>query len=525
VNKIKKSSVSRSAPRPASRGWPRKLSLEQAGKIFQRGQQLGYRRGIGNNSAYLPAAETGRVRSDWGYQLRSSTELLRQDFKILASRSEQLYRSNPYFRRAVDILKTFVVGSGLRPFPAVRYGDGDPITGINSRLASDWARFNDQAYRNGSQQITSYEAQGIEFVTMVVLGSWLRQEVKSRPGSVIPRAFTVLKPTRLNFSHDNFYEGVDLSSDRPKIILGQEVNEYAEPTAFWIDNEQTSRPASSMSIHYRPIEAEQYLGIPWLTPVLGNLYDIESLFSDKLTQSRILTRMGIWSKRQDKAALSKLLDNEISDDEESVPFDKAQMYFSDEKPEAIQFDDTIAESFSPLMKMALHAVAIGSGFSYGRLTTDLEGANFSGGRLNSIADSKIFNCLYKYFYKNSCQTLWNRFVNWECFIGRIPGVTYSAYLKDPWYYSQCFWLPEAEQWVDPLKDAQAQNLLYKTGQTTLQELCAAQGKDYHSVIQQRSREKQELIDAGLSELLPSSDAGVINPDSTNSDDNSDDNNF
>jgi len=501
--------------RGVSEIWRRRPSAITKQQQYRSLAQAAYERGMSHaatrraQNAYYPGAETGRFRADWLTKICTSTALLRQSYKILAARSEYAYRTDPYARRAVEILKTFVVGSGLRPFPSVKYiQTGEPVDGINKQLADHWERFNDEGVRMGSQNITVYESQGVEFITMVTLGAWLRQITKARPGSFLPYAFTIVKPYRLDFSHDNYFEdasylkSIAANGNAPITVLGQQMNSFAEPSAFWIEGEDKPRSSQNMSIHYRYLEAEQFLGIPWLTPSLGNIWDIQQLFEDKLTQSRLLTRMGVWEKKASRASYDAILETDTDGDEQSVPFDKQQIYYADEKPEPIQFDDKISESFDPLVRRALHAVAIGAGFSYQLLSSDLEGANFAGGRLNLITDSKIFRALYKQFYKSSCQELWNRFVSWEFLTGKIAGASYAQYLSDPWYYSQCFWLPEGEQWVDPLKDAQAQKLLYMTGQITLQQMCAAQGTNYKAIIAQRKKEKEELIAAGLEELLP-----------------------
>jgi lambda family phage portal protein len=499
-----------------SHGWNTRPSKRTKDDVFRAWAQRGFERGVAAKraqNAYYPGAETGRFRNDWLTTICTSTNLLRRSYKTLAARSEYAYRTDPYARRAVEILKTFTVGSGLRPFPSVKLvQSGEPIEAINKKLSDDWERFNDEGMRIGSQNITMYEAQGVEFITMVTLGSVLRQTIKSRPGSWLPFSFNIIKPYRLDFSHDNFYDDIQyknfLAKGEQLTVLGQVLNSYAEPTAFWIDGEEVPRSADNMSIHYRQIEAEQYLGVPWLTPSLGNIWDVQQLFEDKLIQSRLLTRMGVWEKKGNKGAMS-LLEETIDDTDESCPFDKQQIYYADDKPEPIQFDDTMETAFHPLVKMALHATAIGAGFSYQLLSSDLEGANFAGGRINVITDSKIFNSLYKSFYKSNCQPSWAKFVEWEVLSGKLPGVSYAQYLRDPWYYNQCYWLPEGEQWVDPLKDAQAQRLLYQTGQCTLQQLCAWQGNNYKAIIAQRKREKEELKAAGLEELLPAfTDAGT-----------------
>jgi lambda family phage portal protein len=477
-----------------------------AQRMFERGINYAFQKRDQYKNAYYPGAETARFRSDWLTKLVTSTSLLRSSFKTLVARSEYAFRTDPYAKRAIDILKTFVIGSGIRPFPAARNQEtGEKLENINKQLANKWDRINDEVYRLGSQRVTALEAQGIEFETMAVSGAWLRQVIKGNGKGILPYAVNILKPTRLDFSHDTYFdENTIIKNQSTFTVLGQQMNMFYEPEGFWIDTENTMRIAANMSIHYRLVEAEQYLGIPWLTPALGHIWDIQQLFEDKLIQSRLLTRMGVWSKKESKKDFQGILENVGSDSsEESIPFDKSMIYFADEQPKPIQFDDKISESFSPMVKIVLHAIAIGVGFSYQLLSSDLENANFASGRLNRLIDAKVFRALYKQFYKCSCQELWNKIVEWLVLTNQIQGLSYSDYLRNPWQYSQCFWLPEGEIFDDPLTDAQANKLLLMTGQTTLQELCASKGKDYISVLTQRKIEKDLLKELGLEELLPS----------------------
>ncbi|MDD5363407.1 MAG: phage portal protein [Ignavibacteria bacterium] len=480
---------------------------------FREGYTRGRDSAIYGSSGDFTGAETGRIRSDWLPQLKTSTFLLRNSFKRLAARSEEACRNNPYAKRVIDVLDMFVVGGGIRQFPAVVDASGNTIDKINSILIEDWKRANDEIYRCGSQRVTVYEGQSIEFKTMMSLGSFLRQEIAGKSDSILRRAFTIIKPTTLDFSKDTFDFGdIYKKPIKDQTILGQNMNAFFEPKSFNIEGYDSPISASQMSLFYRTIEAEQRLGIPWLTPVITKLWDIEQLFGDKLLQSRQLTRMGIWEKKAAKNAMSKLLKSEDGEEDEAVTLERLSTYYSDEEPKPIKFDDTLDQSFIPLIKVALHAVAVGMGFSYGRMTTDLEGANFAGGRINIIGDTKYFNSLFRHFAKCACQSLWNKFIEFEFMAGRVGTISFNEYLSDKWRYSQCYHLPEGEQWVDPLKDAQAQDLLYKTGQVTLQQLCAMKGQDYKAIIKQREKEKQELTDAGLEELLPSNDGGIKTED-------------
>lgn len=473
-----------------------------AQRMFERGRH--FEKGRKARNEYYPGAETGRFRADWLSNICTSTSLLRSSLKVLSSRSEYAYRTDPYARRAVDILSTFVVGSGIRPFPSVKLANGEPVEGINKQLSAAWDRINDEGMRVGSQPVSIYEAQRIEFVTMCLTGSYLSHIIKARPGSLLPYAFDILKGYRLDFSKDTYIENIssELVNSGNFTLLGQVMNQYKEPQAFYIEGISKPISAENMSLHFRPIEAEQYLGVPWLTPSLGNIWDTQQLIEDKLAQSRTLTRMGVFIKEQSVKAFDDISETD-ENGEESMPFDRNQVYFGKEKPEPIQFDDKISDSLVPLLKVQLHGLAVGCGFSYQLLSSDLEDANFSSGHLNAIIDSKVFSQLFKHFYKDSCQSKWNKIVEWLFLTDQIKGATYAQYASDPWRYSQCYWLPEGTEWNDPVKGATARRLAYQTGQMTLQEMCAMDGKDYKSIIAQRKKEKEELKDAGLEELLPS----------------------
>lgn len=473
----------------------------------QRLLQYGFDHGIDaasrRSKMYSPGADTGVMRGDWITSSKSATQMIREDFKNLCARSELAYRTDAVARRAINILTTFVVGQGNKPFPAVKYRNGDPVEGINNQLSADWERFNDQGVRNGTVEMTMYELQALEFATLAVYGSTLTNIVSSRKGSWLPYAFQLLKPHRLDFSKDTFWDSLNTDPEN-LIVHGMQLNQFAEPQKFFIENKIAPYTYDRMSLSFFPIETEQYLGLPWLTPVLPQIWDHQQLFDDKMRQSRIGARLGVRMPKEDQEGIAKLLDNDTSGNS-YFDLDFQGFYFSKGEPKPITITDPISDTFEPLVRMTLSYIAMGLGFSYQLLTSDLKGANFSGARTNTIADSRGFRTLYKRFVKMNLQTKWNKFVEWEVLTGRLLqyGVGVTEYQKDPWYYNQAYWLPmDGEDWVDPLKDQQALVLAYKTGQMTYQELCALTGKNWKSVLRQLQVEKEAFEAAGMEHLIP-----------------------
>jgi len=470
----------------------------------QHGYEHGYDLGLRKARMYHPGADTGVLHNDWLTQNKTAISVIRDDFKTLCARSELAYRTDPAARRAVGILSHYMVGQGNQPYPAVKLENGDMVEGINGQLARDWERFNDQGVRNGNQQLTIYQFQLLKCITEIVYGSVLQNTIKSRDGSLLPYSFQALKPTRLDFSKDTYWEETYKQTLENPIIHGIQLNKYGEATSYYFENESGARSAKDIDLTFYPIETEQYLGLPWLTPVLPAIWDRQQLVADKLSQSRIGARLGMHMPKADQEGVQNLISTD-SNGTEYFNFDFQGLYFSDKKPTPIAMTDPISTTFQPLMEMIFLEIALGLGFSGQKLTSIVNSSNFSSPRINVIDDNKFFRILWRHFINNSCRCDWNRFVDMEVMTGRLMkyGIGYQQYLSDPWYYNQCYWLPrDGEDWIDPLKDAQALILLYKSGQITYQELCTRQGKSYKSVLKQLQKEREEITSAGLESILP-----------------------
>lgn len=492
---------------------------------FQHMKQMAWRRAQAGvrPGMYYQGASTDAMRGDWSTTITSATQIIRQEYQTLCARSELAYRTDVWARRIIDVLATFIVGQGIKPYPLIKKYNGEINEIATQTLARDWQRFNDEGIRNGTQKITLYEAQSLEFKTIGVYGNCLTNIIAARPGSHLRFAFQFIKPTRLDFSKDNYYDTTAYEEQiQKKIVHGIKINEYGEPVEFYIKGVDKPVSAERMSVSYYPVETEMYLGIPWLTPALGQIWDNQQLFEDKLRQSRIGSRLGYRVSKDDDDAFRSAIDA-TSDSNEYIDLDFQGFVSSNGEITPVKLDDSIKESFSPLVKHNLISCAAGMGISYQHLTSDLEGMNFAASRANIINDNRFFRSRFKWFTKTVLQRKWERFVEWEVLQGKVPGVTYQMYLDDPWYYTQCFWLPmDGEEWVDPLKDAASIKLLYGMGQLTYQEICAMAGKDYKSTYAQLKKEKAMFEADGMQHLMPNAQPITVNVNDKNDKDEDDD---
>lgn len=480
----------------------RRVAAARTGAVeFNRGLEIGARRA---HNSYHPGASKGVLSGDQALDVKSATTVIREDFETICARAEMAYRTDSVTRKCVNTIQNYVVGQGNQPYPCVKNKSGEADEAVNDRLSEDWERFNDQCIRTGNTNITGYQAQALKCTTMATYGSVIQNVVRSKPGSLLPWAFQLLKPTRLDFSKDTFNYSDDDAIKRSTIVHGMELNRYGEVTGYHFNGEDTMRSASKIDLMFHQIEAEQYLGISWLTPSLPAIFDRQQLIFDKLKQSKIGAKLGMRLPREMQEGIESL-NSTTSEGDEFFDLDFQGFVFADKDIKPVTITDPISNSFEALIRMIMQEIAMGFGFSYQRATSDLKDANFTSGRINTIADIKFFNILFKMFTKTGCQPDYNRFIEWEAYTGRLldVGVGYSDYLSDPWRFNQCYWLPkDSEDWVDPLKDAEALLLLYKAGIVSFGEMCTMKGKSAKSMIAKLSKERKDIIAAGLESILP-----------------------
>lgn len=496
-----------SALKHALSNTPSKRSVKSKNAIVKRALNRGIDIGQKRALMYGAGASTDIMRGDWGTSVTPMSTVINSDFYKVCARAEELYRTYPIARRAISLFCNSVIGSGARPYPAIRYSNGDQPKVVNNKLSNDWERFSDECMRNGTVKMNYYESQPIEFGTMAVYGSSICNDVSSKSSDMLPYSFQLLKPTRLDFSKDTMFQtnGYTTSYSSKKIIHGIEINDFGEPVKFHIKDKEIPIGADKMSLSFFPIETEQYLGLSWLYPVMCAMYDHDQLFSDKLKISRIGSRFGIKMPPEVRSGIDGLLDTDGSTGDEYFDLDFQGLYFGKEKPEPIAITDPITNTFKPLVDMIMEYIAMGMGFSKQAFTTDLQGANYSGARTNTIGDNRTFNTTFKKFVDYCGKTKWEKFVEWEVLTGRLSqyGITPSVYKENRWYYNRSIWLPmDYHEWVDPLNDQQALILSYKTGQITFRELCARSGKNLSTQIKELQEERNDLITSGLSHLLP-----------------------
>ncbi len=436
---------------------------------------------------YYPAAELGAHRNDWNPAVLVDQNIYRLEYRRLFARAKRAYDTDPYARSCVRVLQSQIIGKGISPRSKPVDSTGKEIDGMGDILNQNFERFSEECFRPNTDGF--FDVQSKYIANCCVSGGLFLNFVPSKPGSLLPFAFQQIDQSFIEFSHDNF-----AMPNSPMIFNGVKVNNFSEPERYFFQDLLTwlffELDASNVLHCYEKWHVNQYIGIPWLAPVLTTLWDLSQLQEDKLIASRIQAMIALWVKETSKFpnAANKNTDGKIE-------WSPGKIIKSMEKPEVIQSTDSIKETFGALIELYLRQISSGMGVSYQEMTADLAGANFASSRVVVMDRRRYYVKKQQFVIRSFCQPIWNKYVQW-CFLsGLVSGRSIADFKENEWGYCKATWTPHKWEWVDPLKDIQAFIAEKDAGWLTDESFCEQTGlnrEDLYKTLEFESKEKKKL---------------------------------
>jgi lambda family phage portal protein len=438
---------------------------------------------------YYPAAELGKQRQDWNPAILVDQNILRLEYKRIFARAKRAYDTDPYAKAVVRVLQDQIVGRGIsaraRPFDK----NMEPIPELALQLNKFWPRFTEECFRPSGQHF--YDIQYKFIANCNISGGMFLNFIPSSKGSMLPFAFQQIDQSYLEFSHDNY-----AIATMPLTCNGVKVDEFGEPQHYFFQDLVNwtffDMPANNMIHCFEKLHFNQFIGIPWLAPVLTTLWDLAQLQEDKLIASRVQAAIAMWVEETSKwpDAGAKNLGGNI----EWAP---GKIIKSKIKPEILQAADSIRETFGALIELYLRQVASGMGISYSEMTTDISGATFSSARVIVNDRRRHYKKQQDFVTRVLCKPVYRKFVQW-CFLsGLIPGKSIIDFRHNAWGYSNAVWVPDKWDWVDPLKDIDAVIAERNAGLSTDEEYCELRSKNREDLYDTLELEKKEREKRGI----------------------------
>ena len=168
--------------------------------------------------------------------------------------------------------------------------------------------------------------------------------------------------------------------------------------------------------------------------------------------------------------------------------------------------------FGEFIKAALRGIASGAGVSYHSLANDLEGVNFSSIRAGTLEERDQWIALQAWFIDTLMEPIYNEWIGNALAFGQIVlanGSPLPIEKRDK--FSAHTWQARRWQWVDPLKDMNANVVAIENGLKSPQSIAAELGMDYEDTLIQIKQAQDLAARIGV-ELGPKAAPAMPEPD-------------
>lgn len=333
-------------------------------------------------------AKAGRRTEHWITSNRGPNADLKPALRWLIQRHQDLVDSDPWCARAVAVITSNTIGTGI---------EGAPMGGTKAfaRGFQEWASSTECDFF-GRQNF--YGLQELALRTIVVRGSVLirrRVEPTLAESGMVPLQLQILEPDWLDASRDN---GRD-------IVGGKVFDEFGRWQGAWLyDNHPGESgvaglrlgssyvPAAELLHVYAEHRPNQFTGIPWGAAVLLRARDLADYESAEILKQKLAACFAGFVVETDP-------ESEAEGDELTETLEPGLLQRLAAGQDIRFADPPQVEGYGEFMKAQLRAIAVGYGITYEALTGDLSGANFSSARMGWLE-----------FARNISRWQWNMLV-------------------------------------------------------------------------------------------------------------------
>ncbi len=421
---------------------------------------------IGAAAGYEAAAATRRTQG-WNPSTDGINALITGGGDALRSRSRDMVRRNAWACNAVESFIGNAVGAGIKPQAK------HPDATVKRQLQELWLRWTDEADAAGLTDF--YGLQSLVCRSTIEGGECL---VRLRPrlpedGLSVPIQLQLLEaehlPTTKNENLPNgnvIRAGIEFDKIGRRVAYHLYREHPGERLMFANAGETVRVPANSVLHVYKPLRPGQHRGQPWLTQVLVKLHELDQYDDAELVRKKLAAMFAAFiteNNPEDPVIESKPGEGET--DASGVPLAGIEPGSMVKllPGEDVKFTEPgdVGGMYTEFMRVQLRAVAAGLGITYEQLTGDLERVNYSSIRAGLLEfRRRCEQFQHQVMVFQFCRPVWQAWIEAAAVAGAIDARDYA---RNRDAYLDVEWRPPSWDWVDPLKDMNAEIAAVRAG--------------------------------------------------------------
>jgi lambda family phage portal protein len=380
---------------------------------------------------------------------------------------------------AVEVFAGEAIGTGMRPVPQSGDDELDKIISDNFESWTDRSDYFGAQSFYGMQSVAAkrFFVDG-EFFCLLIIEDG---ELRLKP----------LDPAQIN-------SALSMETAAGLVISGIEVDNGGRPVAVHIYRDwapglpllaglESMRVDISDVVHvYLPEAAGQVRGMSRLAAVLLRLRELDALTDAQVVRQKIGALMCGFVTDSDNTLLA---DGAVLNEASLEPGCMMRL-----RPgESVEFSrpPEIGSESNEFQAAVIREIGAGVGIPAFILDHNMSEVNFSSARTAIIAFRRRIEAFQDHFAYQALRPIFRRWLTVEVLSGRIAAPLNESTLRHKW-------IAPKGQWLDPLKDAQAETLAISAGLTSRREAVASRGFDIElldqKIAQDRAREAALGID-------------------------------
>lgn len=450
-------------------------------------------------SRSFKSAKVNRLSLGFDTAPKTLDQDLNADLVTLTARARNLSQNDDYVRRYLKVVKNNVVGPRGIELRAQYTMNGNPDKLAIDAVESAWKEWGKNPEVTG--RMCWPDCQGL-FVDHL-----------ARDGE----ACVLLQPTGPYGLQLQFVDPMNLGtryskvlSHEREVIMGVEVDRtYGKPTAYYIHVNESNQPDTFMfeGRNYRRIPAEFFLhcfkqeqvhqtrGVTPLASAIHRIKMLNGYEEAALVAARAgAAKMGFYQNSGDQQYEGDDEDTEgLIEDFEAGTMTRLPRGW-DVKSFDTGYPNTDHRDY---IKTVLRGIASGIGVSYNTLANDLEGVNFSSIRAGVLEDREEWKGAQTWISNALCSPVFEMWLDRAVALGRIKIKGQPISMKRIDDLKKVAWQGRRWDWVDPLKDIQANTQAIDYRLRSISDVIRERGQDPDDVFAEIQRDEDKLRELGI----------------------------
>lgn len=415
---------------------------------------------------------------NWRVMNQSAEMTDRYSRETVRARARDLERNSDIFNAVVGAYKRNVIGGGYRL--QARTADEE----LNDRIEQIWKKWCKKQYCDvtGTQSLNQMLRMAIE-----------RKKVDG--GILILKRYVQggMVPLKLQAVEVDELDGCQIlpKNQGNKVVGGIELNNYNKPVGYWIrqydlSGGQMMQPifvdAKDVIFLYSKKRPSQVREMSDMAPTITRTRNVNEFMEAVSVKERIAACLAVFIKRKlPTSGIGRGLNDETKnrksyDGKMLVPGMIKELNQGDEV-ETVNPSGQATDS-TAFVKLQQRLIGAGQGISYEAASRDMSETNYSSARQGSIEDDMTY-AEEKELFMELMDEIYESFL----ISGYLSGIfLFPDFWERKDEYMRHTWIQAPKKWIDPAKEANANKIALQTGQKTLQQIAAENGKDWKEQV-------------------------------------------